>query len=115
VIKLLTTPVAVAAAAVDDEDSVQCRWTMIMSFIGGSSVRWQWRWGLRIGDDKVTMEIDVSSGGWRRRVSAFDGGDGQRLALGFDCGDGRQLWQRWTIETVFNGWCLMVAAAFDSV
>ena len=21
----------------------------------------------------------------------------------FDCGDGRQLWQRWTIETAFNG------------
>jgi hypothetical protein len=49
------------------------------------------------------MEIDISGGGWRRRASAFDSGDGRRLVLAFDGGDGRQLWQRWTIETAFNG------------
>jgi len=49
------------------------------------------------------MEIDISGGGWQRRASMFDSGDGRRLALVFDGGDGRQLWQRWTIETAFNG------------
>ena len=39
-----TTPVAavsaaVAAAAVDDEDGVQWRWTMKIAFNGGSSIR----------------------------------------------------------------------------
>ena len=90
--------VAVAVAAVDDEDGVQ--W---WAFNGGGSVRRQQRWGLRIGDDEATMEIDISGGGWRRRASAFDSGDGQRWVLVFDGGDGRQMWQRWTIETAFNG------------
>ena len=49
------------------------------------------------------MEIDISGGGWRRRVSAFDSGDGRRWALAFDGGNGWQLWQRWKIETAFNG------------
>jgi len=50
------------------------------------------------------MEIDISSGGWRWRVSAFDSGNGLRWALAFDGGNGRQLWwQRWTTEMVFNG------------
>ena len=49
------------------------------------------------------MEIDISEGGWQRRASAFDSGDGQRWALAFDGGNGRQLWQRWTIEMAFNG------------
>jgi len=49
------------------------------------------------------MEFDFSSGGWRRRASTFDSGDGRRWALAFDSGDGRQLWQRWMIETAFNG------------
>jgi len=70
------------------------------------------------------MVIDISSGGWRRRASAFDSGDGQRWALAFDGGDGRQLWlwQRWTIETVFNGgsgggvrWRQQHSTAFDGV
>jgi hypothetical protein len=61
------------------------------AFNGGSSVHRQRRWGLQIGNDKATMEIDISDGGWRRWASAFDSGDGQRWALAFDCGDGRQL------------------------
>ena len=73
------------------------------AFNGGGSVQRQRRWGLQIGDDKATMEIDISGGGWRRQVSAFDSGDGQRWALAFDGGNGWQLWQRWTIETAFNG------------
>jgi len=72
-------------------------------FNGGGSVRRRHRWGLRIGDDEVTMEIDISSGRWQRRASVFDYGDGRRFVLAFDSGDGWQLWQRWTIETVFNG------------
>ena len=73
------------------------------AFNGGGSIRRRRRWGLRIGDDKATMEIDISGGGWRWRASAFDSGDGRRCALAFDGGDGRQLWQRLTIETAFNG------------
>ncbi len=73
------------------------------AFNGGDSVRRQQRWGLRIGNDKATMEIDISGGRWRRRASTFDSDDGRRLVLAFDGGDGRQLWQRWTIETAFNG------------
>ena len=61
------------------------------AFNGGGSVRQQRRWGLRIGNDKVTMEIDIGGGGWQRRESAFDSGDGQRWALAFDGGDERQL------------------------
>ena len=61
------------------------------------------RWGLWIGDDKATMVIDISSGRWRRRASAFDSGYGQRWVLTFAGGNGWQLWQRWTIETAFNG------------
>jgi hypothetical protein len=49
------------------------------------------------------MEIDISSGGWQWRASVFDSGDGRRWALVFHGGNGRQLWQRWMIETVFNG------------
>ncbi len=49
------------------------------------------------------MEVDISSGGWQRRVSAFDGGDGQRWALAIEGGNGQQMWQQWTIETAFNG------------
>ena len=44
------------------------------------------------------MEIDISSGGWRRRASTFDGCDGRRWVLSFDGGNGWQLWQRWMIE-----------------
>ena len=64
---------------------------------------------VQIGDGKVTIENDVSSGGWRWWVSAFDGGDGQRWALAFDSVDGRQLWQRWirrsmaAVVVVFDG------------
>jgi len=60
-------------------------------FNGGGNVRRQRRWGLRIGDDKAMMEIDISGGGWRRRASAFDSGDGRRWVLAFGGGDGRQL------------------------
>jgi hypothetical protein len=74
------------------------------AFNGGGSIRRRRRWGLRIGDDEATMEIDISGGGWRRRMSAFDSGDGRRWALEFDGGDGLQVWQWWwTIETAFNG------------
>ncbi len=95
-------PVAgVAAAAVDDDDGVQWRrWggrsMAAAAFNRGGN-------GLRIGDGDAKMVIDTSSGGWRWRASAFDGGDGQRWVLAFDGGDGRQLWQRWTIEMAFNG------------
>ncbi len=68
------------------------------------------------------MEIVISGGGWRRQASAFDSGDGQRWASVFDGGDGRQLWQRWTIETAFNGgggggvrWRQQHLTAFDGV
>jgi hypothetical protein len=92
------------------------------AFNGGGSVRWQQRWGLQIGDNKATMEIDISIGGWRRRASAFDSSDGRRWALAFDGGNGRQLWQWWTIETAFNGgggggvrWRQQRLTAFDGV
>ena len=39
------------------------------AFNGCGSVRRRRRWGLRIGDDEVTMEIDISGGGWRRRTA----------------------------------------------
>jgi hypothetical protein len=61
------------------------------AFNCGGSVRRQLWWELWIGNDKATMEIDISGGGWRRRAPAFDRGDGQRWALVFDGGDGRQL------------------------
>jgi hypothetical protein len=61
------------------------------AFNGSSNIQQRWQWGLRTGDDKATMEIDISGGGRRRRVSAFDSGDGQRWALAFGGGDGRQL------------------------
>ena len=87
---------------------------------GGEFKRRQW--GLQIGDDKATMEMVISGGGWRRRASAFDSGDGRRRALAFDGGDGRQLWQRWTIETAFNGgsgggvrWRQQRSTAFDGI
>ena len=70
--------VAVAAvAAVDDEDSVQW-WQRGGAFNGGGSVRLRRRWGLRIGNDEATIEIDISGGGWRRWASVFDSGDGRR-------------------------------------
>ena len=72
-------------------------------FNGGGSIRRRHRWRLRIGDDKATMEIDISSGRWQLQASAFDYGNGQRCVLAFDSGNGRQLWQWWTIETAFNG------------
>jgi hypothetical protein len=34
------------------------------TFNSGGSIRRRRWWGLRIGDDKVTMEIDISGGGW---------------------------------------------------
>jgi hypothetical protein len=34
------------------------------AFNGGGSVRRQRWWELQIGDDKVTIEIDISGGGW---------------------------------------------------
>jgi len=52
---------------------------------------------------KATMEVDISFVGWRQLASAFDSGNGRRWVLAFDGGDGRQLWQRWMIETAFNG------------
>ena len=58
--------------------------------------------GIRLRDGKVKMAIETSNGMWRRRESAFDGGNGRRFALVFE-GNGQQLWKRWTIETVFNG------------
>jgi hypothetical protein len=67
------------------------------------------------------MEIDISVGGWQRRASAFDSGDGRRWALSFDGGDGWQLWQRWTIDNrdgiQWRRWrqCSMAAAAFDGI
>ena len=94
--------VAVVVAAADDEDGVQ-RWRRGGAFNGGCRIRRRRWWGLRIGDDKATMDIDISGGGWQRRASVFDSGDGRRWALVFDCGDGWQLWQRWTIEMTFNG------------
>jgi len=56
-----------------------------------------------MGNDKAAIEIDISSGGWRRQASAFDGSDVQMWVLEFDGGNGQQLWQRWTIETAYNG------------
>ncbi len=58
--------------------------------------------GLRQSDGKAKMAIDTSGGGWGRRASAFDSGDGGRFALVFDC-DGTQLWWRWMIEMAFDG------------
>jgi len=49
------------------------------------------------------MEIDISGGGWRWWASALDSRDGRRWALEFDGGNGQQLWQRWMIDTAFNG------------
>ena len=44
------------------------------------------------------------------------------MGVGFDGGDGRQLWQRWAIETAFNGgsgggvqWWQQHLTAFDGV
>jgi hypothetical protein len=59
--------------------------------------------GLRINNGKAKMATDTSSGGWRWRASAFDGGDEKNWVLVFDGGNGQQLWQQWTIETAFNG------------
>ena len=83
--------VAVAVAAVDNEDGVQWwrRWggrsMEVKAFDGGVD-------GLRISDVEAKMAIDISGGGWRRRASAFDGGNGQRWSLVFDGGDGQLLW-----------------------
>ena len=68
----------------------------------------QWRWwggrsmaaaafegdsnGLRLSDGEAKMAIDTSGGGWQRRASAFDGGNGRRFAMMFD-GNERQLWR----------------------
>ena len=113
---------AVAAlAAVVDGDGVQW-WRRGGAFNGGNSIQLRQLWGLRIGDDEATMEIDISGGGWRRQASAFDSGDGRRLALGFVGGDGWQLWQQWMIETAFNGgggggvrWRQQRSTAFNGV
>ena len=80
--------VAAGTARRDDEDGVQWRrWggrsMAAAAFDGGSD-------GTRIGDGKAKMAIDTS------------GGDGRKFPLLFDGGDGRQLWQLWTIDTVFN-------------
>jgi hypothetical protein len=52
----------------------------------------------------------------------FDSGDGQRWVLAFDGADKWQLWQRWKIETAFNGgggggvrWWQQCLTAFDGV
>lgn len=58
--------------------------------------------GLRLSDGEAKMAIDTSGGGWQRRASAVDGGNGRRFAMMFD-GNGRQLWRRWMIEMAFNG------------
>ena len=58
------------------------------AFNGGGSVRQRRQWGLRIGDGKATIQIDISGGRWRRGASTFDGGNGQRWALAFDRRDG---------------------------
>jgi hypothetical protein len=89
---------------------------------GGGGIQWR-RWGLRIGDDETTMEIDMSGGRWQRRASAFDSCDGRSWALAFDGGgNGWQLWQRWMIETAFNGgggggvqWRQQRLTAFDGL
>ena len=67
---------AAAVAAVDDEDGIQWRWTMKMTFNGSGSVRRRRWYGLQIGNDEATMEINISGGGWQRRASALDGDDG---------------------------------------
>ena len=55
---------AVAAlAAVVDGDGVQW-WRRGGAFNGGNSIQLRQLWGLRIGDDEATMEIDISGGGW---------------------------------------------------
>jgi hypothetical protein len=101
VVAVVAAAAAVAAvAAVDNEDGVQWRrWggglMVIAAFDSAGN-------GLQIGDGKGKMAIDTSVGGWQWQVSAFDGGDGQRWVLVFDGGNRRQLWQRWTIEMVFN-------------
>jgi hypothetical protein len=55
---------AAMAMVVDNEDGVQWWSTMKMAFNGSGSIQWQRWWRLRIGDDEVTMEIDISGGGW---------------------------------------------------
>jgi hypothetical protein len=59
--------------------------------------------GLWINNGKAKMATDTSGGGWRWWASAFDSGNGRSWVLVFDGGNGQQLWQQWTIETVFNG------------
>jgi hypothetical protein len=68
--------------------------------------------GLRLSDGEAKMGIDTSGGGWRRRASEFDGGNGWRFALLWTAAvvavndrDGVQWW-RWR-------WRLMALAAFD--
>jgi hypothetical protein len=76
----------------------------------------------QIGDGKAKMAIDTSGGGWQWWASAFDGSNGQRWVLAFDGGNEWQLWQRWTIELVFNGggggdvqWQQQRLMAFDGI
>ena len=78
IVRLSTTQVAaaavaaavVAAAAVDDEDEDGVQWWRRGgAFNGGSSK-------VQIGNDKATMEIDMSSGRRLWRASAFDSGNG---------------------------------------
>jgi hypothetical protein len=101
VVAVTAATVVAAEAAVDNEDGVRWRrWegrSMAAAVFGGIGD------GLRIGNGKGKIAIDTSGGGWQWRASAFDGGDGQRWVLAFDGGNGQQLWQRWTIETAFNG------------
>ena len=70
--------------------------------------------GLRLIDGEAKMAIDTSGGGWRKRASAFDGGDGWRFALLWTTAvvavndrDGVQWWRwRWR-------WQRLTATAMD--
>jgi hypothetical protein len=68
---------------------------------GGCSIQRQWQWTT----DKQWQgnDGDTSGGEWRWWASAFDSSDGRSWVLVFDGGNGQQLWQQWTIETMFNG------------
>ena len=77
VVAVVVAVAAVVMAGVDIEDGIQWRrWggghsMGVAAFDSGGD-------GLRIGDVKEKMVIDTTSGGWRRRASEFNGGNGRR-------------------------------------
>ena len=89
-----------AAVVVDDDNSFEWQWcgeySMAAAVFDGVGD------GLRQSDGKAKMVIDTSGGGWGRRVSAFDSGNGWRFVLVFD-GDEWQLWWWWMIEMASDG------------